>query len=170
MTLLGAEVTHLIALRVPACGLTCVVQGAASPQGCLPPGGRREEGDACPHLMKKGGGRRLSPPHELVCERQGQGPWSSPDEVGGCRHRSRLAGRGVSLTICVTCPAAFGEWEVCVQLFRTPGTVAGRVPCSWDSPTQGSNLCLLCWQVGSLPPSHLGSPCCWLEEAGGWAP
>ena len=24
-------------------------------------------------------------------------------------------------------------------------------------PTQGSNLCPLCWQVGSLPLSHLGS-------------
>ena len=64
VTLLGAEVTHLIALRVPVCGLTCVVQGAASPQGCLPPGGRREEGDACPHLTSwcvSGRGRGRGP-------------------------------------------------------------------------------------------------------------
>ena len=48
-----------------------------------------------------------------------------------------------------------------------------RLLCPWDFPgkntgvgchfqqifpTQGSNLCLLCWQVDSLPLSHLGSP------------
>lgn len=51
VTLLGAEVTCLVALRVPECGLTCVVQGVAS------------------SWREKGRGRRLSPPHELVCER-----------------------------------------------------------------------------------------------------
>ena len=64
-----------------------------------------------------------------------------------------------------------------VWLFVTPWTVA-RLLCPWDSPgknpgvgccallrgifsTQGSNRCLLCllhWQAGSLPLSHLGSP------------
>ena len=58
-----------------------------------------------------------------------------------------------------------------VRLFATPGTVATTLLCPWDSPskntgvgcrallqgifpTQGLNLCLLCllhWQVGSLP-------------------
>ena len=55
---------------------------------------------------------------------------------------------------------------------------SSRLLCPWDSlgkntgvgcyallqgifPAQGSNLCLLCllhWQAGSLPLSHLGSP------------
>ena len=69
----------------------------------------------------------------------------------------------------------------CVWLFVTPLTVAQQAPLSIDSPgkitgvgcrallldifpTQGSNPCLLCllcllhWQVGSLPLGHLGSP------------
>ena len=61
----------------------------------------------------------------------------------------------------------------------TSGTVAHQTPLSmgfprqeyWGGlpfpslgiiPTQGSNPCLLCllhWQVDSLPLSHLGSPC-----------
>ena len=57
----------------------------------------------------------------------------------------------------------------------TPWTVAPRLLCPWDFPgkntgvgchfllpgiflTQGSNLCLLYWQVDSLLLSHLGSP------------
>ena len=56
----------------------------------------------------------------------------------------------------------------------TPQTVAHQAPLSmglsgqesgvdchfllqWKFPTQGSNLCLLHWQVDSLPQSHLGS-------------
>ena len=66
----------------------------------------------------------------------------------------------------------------CTQLFATPWTVACQTPLSMGFsrqetegschallqgvfPTQGSNaglLCLLHWQVGSLPLSHLGSP------------
>ena len=62
-----------------------------------------------------------------------------------------------------------------VQLFVTPWTVALQAPLSrgfpreehWSGlpfpsqvifPTQGLNLCLLHWQVDSLPLSHLGSP------------
>ena len=61
----------------------------------------------------------------------------------------------------------------CVQLFVAPRTAASQAP--WDSPgkktgvgnhfllqgiflTQGSNLCLLHWQAGSLPLSHLPKP------------
>ena len=57
----------------------------------------------------------------------------------------------------------------------TPRTVARQAPLPWDFPgkntgvgdhfllqgifpTQGSNPCLLHWQVGSLPLSHRGSP------------
>ena len=32
-------------------------------------------------------------------------------------------------------------------------------PSPGDLPTQGLNACLLHWQAGSLPLSHLGSPC-----------
>ena len=60
----------------------------------------------------------------------------------------------------------------CVQLFATPGPVAHQAPLSIGFPrqkywsglpflTQGSNphlLCLLHWQVSSLPLCHLGSP------------
>ena len=51
----------------------------------------------------------------------------------------------------------------CVQLFVTLRTVARQAPLSmgWSLPgiflTQGSNLCLLYWQVDSLPRSHEGS-------------
>ena len=62
-----------------------------------------------------------------------------------------------------------------VQLFATPWTAARQAPLSmgffrqeyWSGlhvllqgifPTQGSNPCLLHWQAGSLPLSHLGSP------------
>ena len=65
-----------------------------------------------------------------------------------------------------------------VQLFSTPWTVACQAPLPmgfsrqeyWSGlqfpspaifPTQGSNLCLLCllhWQVSSLPSRHKGSP------------
>ena len=68
-----------------------------------------------------------------------------------------------------------------VQLFTTPHTVTHQAPLSMGFspdkntgvgcyfllreifPTQGLNLCLLSllhWQADSLPPSHLGSPCC----------
>ena len=63
-----------------------------------------------------------------------------------------------------------------VRVFVTPWTIVRRAPLSMGFPkkecqigmlfplqrillTQGSNLCLLRWQAGSLPPSHLGSPC-----------
>ena len=63
----------------------------------------------------------------------------------------------------------------CVCLVVTPWTVALQAPHPWDYPgkntgvgccsllhgifpTQGSNLCLLHWQVDSSPLSHLGSP------------
>ena len=61
-----------------------------------------------------------------------------------------------------------------VRLFETPWMVACQAPLSWNFlgkntgvgcrfllqgifPTQGSNPCLLHWQVGSLPLSHLGT-------------
>ena len=63
----------------------------------------------------------------------------------------------------------------CVQLFATPWIIAHQAPLSvgfpgqehWGRlplpspghiPTQGSNLCLLEWQVNSLLLRHLGSP------------
>ena len=66
----------------------------------------------------------------------------------------------------------------CVRLFATLWTIASRLLCLWDSPgknigvgchallqgifpTQRSNaglLCLLHWQVGSLPPAPPGKP------------
>ena len=63
----------------------------------------------------------------------------------------------------------------CVRLFEILWTVARQAPLSmgfsrkeyWsglpfpspgDLPDQGSNLRLLCWQVGSISLSHLGSP------------
>ena len=66
----------------------------------------------------------------------------------------------------------------CVQLFATLWTVACQALCPWDSPgensgvgcyallqgiflTQGLNPCLLCllhWQVGSLPLVPPGKP------------
>ena len=63
----------------------------------------------------------------------------------------------------------------CVWLFATPWTVARQAPLLWDFPgkntgvgyhfflqgifqTQRSNMCLLHWQVDSLPLSHLESP------------
>lgn len=102
VTLLGAEVTRLVALRVPACSLTCAVQGAASPQGCLPPGGRREEGDACPHLTSW-----------CVSGRGLWGPWSSPDGSGWLQTQEQAGGPWhVTHHLCHQCPAAFGEWEV----------------------------------------------------------
>lgn len=45
VALLGAEMAVSC-----CCAGPCAVQGAASPQGCLPPSRRREVGDACPHL------------------------------------------------------------------------------------------------------------------------
>ena len=67
-------------------------------------------------------------------------------------------------------PASF------VHAFSTPWTVAPSLLRSWNFPgkntgvgchfllqrvfvVQGSNPCLLHWQVGSLPLSHQGSPC-----------
>ena len=64
-----------------------------------------------------------------------------------------------------------------VQLFCNPVDWPSGLLCPWDFPgkntgvgchlllqgiflTQGSNLCLLHWQAGSLPLSHLGSPSC----------
>ena len=63
----------------------------------------------------------------------------------------------------------------CVQLFVNPWTIAPQTPLfmeffkqeHWkglpfpplgDLPDQGSSLCLLHWQAGSLPLSHQGSP------------
>ena len=66
----------------------------------------------------------------------------------------------------------------CVDSLRPHGPQPTRFLCPWDFPgknigvsshsllqgifpTQGSNTCLLCllhWQVDSLPLSHLGSP------------
>ena len=76
-----------------------------------------------------------------------------------------------------------------VPLFATPGTVATRLLCPWNFPgkdtragyhfllqeifqTQGSNPCLLCllpWQMGSLPLHYLGSLVLLLEW-GFWRP
>ena len=69
----------------------------------------------------------------------------------------------------------------CVPLFCTSWTIALRLLCPWDSPgkntgvgchfllqkiflTQGSNLRLLHWQVGSLPADEPPGkpPGCWL--------
>ena len=71
------------------------------------------------------------------------------------------------------------EWVSCVWLFATPWTVAHRLLCPWGSPgntgmschallqgnvlIQWSNprlLCLLHWQVGSLPLAAPGKPMC----------
>ena len=81
----------------------------------------------------------------------------------------------ISVCVCMHVLSHFG----CVRLFVNQCTVACQAPLSMDFPgkntgvgchsllqgifpTQGSNLCLLCllhWQVDSLPLSHLGSPC-----------
>ena len=71
--------------------------------------------------------------------------------------------------------------------FAAPWTVAHQAPlCPWDFPgknigvcfhfllhgifpTQGWNLCLLHWQVDSLPLSHLGSPFSSLPRLKRWA-
>ena len=64
-----------------------------------------------------------------------------------------------------------------VKLFCNPVDWPSRLLCPWYFPgkntgvgchlllqgiflAQGSNLCLLHWQAGSLPLSHLGSPSC----------
>ena len=92
-------------------------------------------------------------------------------------------------TMMLCCAQSFS----CVRLFVTPWTVAHQAPCPWNFPgkntgagchfllqgifsTQGSNLCLLHWQVDSLPRYHLGSPfkndtrlawkIPWMEEPG----
>ena len=68
-----------------------------------------------------------------------------------------------------------------VQLFETHELQPTRLLCPWDSPgkntgvgchalfqgifpTQGSNLCLVHWQVGSLPLSHQGGIYNFLEQ------
>ena len=65
----------------------------------------------------------------------------------------------------------------CPPVLWPPWTVATMLLCTWDFPgnntglgchfllqgifpTQGSNLCLLCWQADSLPLSHQGSHMC----------
>ena len=67
-----------------------------------------------------------------------------------------------------------GQLLSCVLFFETPWTVPARLLCLWDFAgkntgvgcyfllqgifsIQGLNLCLLCWQVDSLPLSHQGS-------------
>ena len=71
----------------------------------------------------------------------------------------------------------------CATLLRPHGWYTTRHLCSWDFPgkntgvgyhfllqrifpTQGSNPCLLHWQVDSLPLSHLGSPLPYILLAG----
>ena len=81
----------------------------------------------------------------------------------------------ISVCVCMHVLSHFG----CVRLFVNQCTVACQAPLSMDFPgkntgvvchfllqgffpTQGSDpylLCLLHWQVDSLPLSHLGSPC-----------
>ena len=79
----------------------------------------------------------------------------------------------------------------CVQLFVTYGLQPTMLLCPWDSPgkntgvachallqgiflTQGPNLCLLCllhWQVGSLPlvsPAKGEAPVFWSPDANSW--
>ena len=69
----------------------------------------------------------------------------------------------------------------CLALLQPHGLQSTRLLCLWDFPgkntgvgchfllqgiflTQGSNLCLLHWQVGSFPLNHQGSPWCSPKE------
>ena len=80
----------------------------------------------------------------------------------------------------LSCCSGFSLVAVCglltavTSFVATPGlestdsiVVAQRVSCSMACgifPYQGSNPCLLYWQVDSLPPSHQGSlPCAFLS-------
>ena len=91
-----------------------------------------------------------------------------------CKGTMKVEGRHVSGLYKVLCAHSLS----CVRFFGTPWTIARQAPLStgfsrqeywsglpfsplWIFPTQGSNACLLCllhWQIDSLPLLHLGSP------------
>ena len=68
------------------------------------------------------------------------------------------------LLSCVMSNSFATPWTVACQAILSMGFsrqeyCSGlQFPLLGDLPTQGSNLCLLNWQVDSLPLSHLGSP------------
>ena len=82
----------------------------------------------------------------------------------------------LGIVMCLLCCCSLVT-KSCSTLLQLHGLQLARLLCPWDYPgkdtrvgchvllqgifqTQGSNLCLLHWQVDSLPSSHQGSPMC----------
>ena len=96
--------------------------------------------------------------------------WPSNPTAGHTHRGSSLlcglsSSRGASRSHCVGFSCC-GAWTLGWAGFSSCGTrtlvVAHGLRCSATFrifPDQGSNLCLLYWQVNSLPLNHQGSPC-----------
>ena len=87
----------------------------------------------------------------------------------------------MNIYMCVHARVHVQSLQSCPPLCDPMDCGLPRLLCAWDSPgknpgggchallqgiflTQGLNLCLLHWQVNSLPLSHLGSPRIYIER------